>query len=71
MSQWIEYIGYFVNALIIALVGAIVALVRKVFTNEKEIAMLAQKLKAVDRIEEEVKELRTDIKDILFKLSDQ
>lgn len=70
MSQWIEYAGYFVNALIIALVGAIVALVRKVFTNEKEIAMLAQKLKAVDRIEEEVKELRTDIKDILFKLSD-
>lgn len=70
MSQWIEYVGYFVNALIIALVGAIVALVRKVFTNEKEIAMLAQKLKAVDRIEEEVRELRTDIKDILFKLSD-
>lgn len=68
--NWIDYVGYIVNALIIALVGAIVALVRKVFTNEKGIAMFAQKLKAVDRIEEEVKELRTDIKDILFKLSD-
>lgn len=69
--NWYDYLGYIVNALIIALVGAVVALIRKVFTNEKEIAILTEKLKAVDRIEEEITELRTDIKDILFKLSDR
>jgi hypothetical protein len=69
--NWVDYVGYIVNALIIALVGAVVALIRKVFTNEKELAILTEKLKTVDRIEEEIYELRSDIKDILFKLSDR
>lgn len=69
--NWLDYIGYIVNALIVALVGAVITLIRKVFTNEKEIAILREQLKAVDRIEEEITELRTDIKDILFKLTER
>lgn len=68
--NWMDYIGYIVNALIVALVGAVVVFIRKVFTNEKEIAILTEKLKAVDRIEEEIVELRSDIKDILYKLTE-
>lgn len=76
--NWIDYVGYIVNALIVALFGAVITLIRKVFTNEKEIAILNQQLialkeqlKTVDRIEEELVDLRSDIKDILFKLTER
>lgn len=68
--NWLEYLNYLISALVAALVAAVVALVRKVLTNGKEIALLREQLKAVDRIENDVAELRTDIKDILFKLSE-
>ena len=65
-----DHIGSLVNAVIVALIGAVVALIRKVFTSEKKIEILETKLQSVNRIEKEVDEIKQDIKAILFKLTE-
>lgn len=69
MINLADHIGSLINALFIALVAAVVGLIRKVFTNEKKIEILETRLKSFDRIEKEVDEIKVDIKNILLHLS--
>lgn len=65
--SWDNIGDYILNAYTItltALVGAIGFLVRKIFTSEKKIELLEQSL---SHFEEEIKELRADVKQLIFR----
>jgi hypothetical protein len=63
---------YALNAytvLVTALIGAIAFMVRKVFTNEKQIEVLEARLSDMsNNIERDIKDLKLDIKDLATQL---
>ena len=63
-----DYINYIVSAVITALVGVVVAFIRIVLTNQKEIALLQSEIKDRDNRREEDRqfwrELKDDVKEI-------
>jgi hypothetical protein len=69
MINFADHVGSLINAIFVALIAAVVGLIRKVFTNEKKIDILEARLKSFDRIEKEVDEIKVDIKNILLHLS--
>lgn len=69
MINLADHIGSLINALIVALIAAVIGLIRKVFTNEKKVELLEMRLKSFDRMEKEVDEIKVDIKNILLHLS--
>lgn len=62
-NGWITGI---ITTVFAAVVGTITFLVRKILTNEKKIAILEFSLDAID---EDIRELRTDVKDILLAMT--
>jgi Tfp pilus assembly protein PilN len=64
----VEWVFNAYTALVAALLGAIGFLVRKIFTSEQKIAVLEAKLSGLDQIEQDIRELRQDVKDILLKM---
>lgn len=57
-----DNLNMWVYGLVTALITGVIILVRKVFTNEKQIALLKQDL---DHIREDVKEMKQDIKQLV------
>lgn len=73
MVDWWTHLNNLIYAIVTALVGAFVLLVRKILTNEKQIALLKQEIVDRNRHREEndkrvdniLTELRNDVKDLL------
>jgi hypothetical protein len=61
------------NTTYAALVAAVITttgfLVRKILTNEAKVAVLESKLKVVENLEEDIRELRGEIKDLIYHMT--
>ncbi len=63
-----EWINTTYAAILAACLAAIGFLVRKIFTNEAKIEVLESRLTMFDDLEEDIKELRSDVRNILLSI---
>lgn len=76
MVDWWAQLNNAIYALVAAVIGAFVVLIRKVLTNEKQIALLkaeiAQRneyrMEKDEEVNDQLTELRNDVKDILRRM---
>ncbi len=76
MVDWWAQVNNLIYAIVTAVIAAFVILIRKVLTNEKQIALLKQEIAQRNEYREEqdkvfrteLAELRTDVKDILKRM---
>jgi hypothetical protein len=76
MVDWWAQVNNLIYAIVTAVIAAFVVLIRKVLTNEKQIALLKQEIAQRNEYREEqdkvfrteLAELRTDVKDILKRM---
>ncbi len=76
MFDWWAQLNNAVYAIVAAIIGAFVILVRKVLTNEKQVALLKAEIAQRNEYREEqdrdfkaqLSELRSDVKDILKRI---
>lgn len=75
MNEWISALNDWVYGVVAALAVSIVGLVRKVYTNERQIELLQTEIKMRDEqrkaqddsVKEQLGELRSDIKTLMMK----
>lgn len=76
MVDWWAQVNNLIYAIVTAVIAAFVVLIRKVLTNEKQIALLKQEIAQRNEYREEqdkvfrteLAELRSDVKDILKRM---
>lgn len=63
-SSFWDNLNTWLYGLVTALIGGALVAIRRLFTNEKQIALLKQEL---DNIKEDVKEMKHDIKQLISR----
>lgn len=73
MNEWVGELNVWLYGIVSSLLGAVVVLVRKINTNEKQIEMLKQEIatreeyrkERDEQIKDQLAELRSDVKSLM------